>query len=216
MAIDGEKIRQLRKEAGFTQETLGKKLGVIKQTVSSWENNISEPNSEILSNIASIFNVSVDYLLETKNFNNQSTGEDIKKGRNHSYFFFFFDDLLKNIFTSRLKKTLSDKGLSEDEFCKLVSFNTEKCNSYLNGEYEPSLEDLIEISQTLDISTDYLLGQIPKISISEKKLLNAFTKLDIDNQDIIIGKTKELLKEQQSPVAADESMKKTGTDNLGK
>ena len=55
MAVSGERIRQLRKEAGLTQEALGKKLGVIKQTVSSWENGISEPNSEILSNMASIF-----------------------------------------------------------------------------------------------------------------------------------------------------------------
>ena len=51
MAVSGERIRQLRKEAGLTQEALGKKLGVIKQTVSSWENGISEPNSEILSNM---------------------------------------------------------------------------------------------------------------------------------------------------------------------
>lgn len=37
-------------------------------------------------------------------------------------------------------------------------------------------------------------------------MLNAFVKLDEDNQDIIIGKTKELLKEQrcESSVAADE------------
>ena len=63
MAIDGNRIRILRKQFGLTQEELGKKMGVIKQTVSSWENNISEPNSEILLNMASVFDVSVDYLL---------------------------------------------------------------------------------------------------------------------------------------------------------
>lgn len=62
MAVDGNRIKQLRKDAGLTQEALGKKLGVIKQTVSSWENNISEPNSEVLLSMASIFNVSIGYL----------------------------------------------------------------------------------------------------------------------------------------------------------
>lgn len=206
MAIDGKKIRQLRKEAGFTQETLGKKLGVIKQTVSSWENNISEPNSEILSNIASIFNVSVDYLLETKNFYNQSTDENIKKERKHSYFFFFFDDLLKNIFTSRLKKTLSDKGLSEDEFCKLVSFNTEKCSSYLNGECEPSLEDLVKIANALNVSIDYLLDTSKRKIITEEEemLLQSFNQCDDECKKYLIAKAGVLCVEGISAVAAGE------------
>ncbi len=72
MAVNGKRIRQLRKEIGITQETLGKKLGVIKQTVSSWENGISEPNSEVLSNMSSFFDVSVDYLL----------GNDIQNNHN--------------------------------------------------------------------------------------------------------------------------------------
>ena len=62
MAIDGNRIRLLREDLGLTQEELGKKLGFIKQTVSSWENNISEPNGETISKIASLFNVSVDYI----------------------------------------------------------------------------------------------------------------------------------------------------------
>lgn len=73
MAVSGERIRQLRKEAGLTQEALGKKLGVIKQTVSSWENGVSEPNSEILSNMASIFDIPIGYL-----YGDTSTGIDYK------------------------------------------------------------------------------------------------------------------------------------------
>ena len=41
MAVNGNIIKQLRKEAGLTQGELGKKLGVVKQTISSWENNVS-------------------------------------------------------------------------------------------------------------------------------------------------------------------------------
>jgi len=42
-------------------------------------------------------------------------------------------------------------------------------------------------------------------------------KLNIDNQDILIGKAKEMIKEQESgSVAADSALKRTGTDNLKK
>lgn len=202
-----KRIRQLRKEAGMTQAELGSRLGVIKQTISSWETGISNPNNEALTTMAKLFGVSVDYLLGAENSVNEpnpKTNTDFfQKGNDFSLF--FFDELLKDVFVSRLKKSLSEKELSADEFIRTVSFDAEKCEAYISGKCEPSLEDLIEISQILDVSIDYLLGQIPKVTSLEKKMLNAFVKLDEDNQDIIIGKTKELLKEQLcgSSVAAD-------------
>ena len=54
MAVNGNIIKQLRKEAGLTQGELGKKLGVVKQTISSWENNVSEPNSETFQIVRSV------------------------------------------------------------------------------------------------------------------------------------------------------------------
>ena len=204
-----KRIRQLRKETGMTQAELGSRLGVIKQTISSWETGISNPNNEALTTMAKLFGVSVDYLLGADNSVNESfnpkTNTDFSQKEN-GFSFFFFDELLKDVFVSRLKKSLTEKELSADEFIKIVSFDADKCEAYLNGKCEPSLEDLIEISHILDVSIDYLLGQIPKVTSLEKKMLNAFVKLDEDNQDIIIGKTKELLKEQrcESSVAADE------------
>lgn len=221
MAIDGNRIRLLRKQAGLTQEELGKKMGVIKQTVSSWENNISEPNSEILLSLASVFDVSVDYLL-----GNDPLENSIKKNINadklnstpeEKYFYFFFDDenTLRNVFTKRVKTAILDIGLTEEEFKDEISFGREKASSFLDGSGEPTADDLIELSQFLDTSIDYLLGQIPRIGSIEKKLLNAFISLDTDNQDIIIGKIKELLKEQRHESVAADSMplKKTGTDD---
>ena len=223
MAVNGKRIRQLRKETELTQEALGKKLGVIKQTVSSWENDISEPNSEVLSNMASIFNVSIDYLLgnDTQNSHGQKINP-INKGSNslkERYFFFFFNEenLLRDIFANRIKSAIADIGLSEDDFINQIPIGVEKATSFLECKGEPTADDLIELSQFLNTSIDYLLGQIPKLNKEEKKLLNSFVKLDTDRKDIIIGKTKELLLQQQtSCVAAGESLKKTGTENMGK
>lgn len=216
MAVNGNRIRQLRKEAELTQEAIGKKLGVIKQTVSSWENGISEPNSDVLSNMASIFGVSIDYLLgndipddDTKKHNNTNKTSDTSA---RNYFFFGEENILRNVFTKRIKTAISDIGITEEEFKNGISFGKEKATSFLDGTGEPTANDLIELSKFLDTSIDYLLGQINERT---DNMLSAFKQLNVDNRDIIIGETKKTLKSQryEESVAADTSLKKTGTTN---
>lgn len=186
----GIKIKQLREELGITQSELGQKLGVVKQTISSWENNVSNPNNEAIALMANIFNVSTDYLLG--NTNNSSLNNHLAES--NSGCFFFFDEMLKNVFMARFKKALDARSISLEQFSKLSKINSEKCVDYFNGKYEPSLEDLITISQALNVSTDYLLGQI---NTQAEKALNGFKLLNEDNKDIIIGDTKKYIKEQQ-------------------
>ncbi|MDY6065300.1 MAG: XRE family transcriptional regulator [Finegoldia sp.] len=57
------KIRELRKRNNMSQQELGKKLNVGKTTISNYETGYSEPDSNTLTKIANIFDVSVDYLL---------------------------------------------------------------------------------------------------------------------------------------------------------
>lgn len=211
MANISDRIKSLRLSADMTQKEFGDIFGIVKSTVSLYESGKSTPNDELKMQICSYFGISTDYLLGLTDERcpvpkKEDHPISIQSDNNSRFFFFFFDELLKDVFVSRLKKSLDEKGLSLDEFSKTVSFDTEKCVAYLSGKCEPSLEDLIEISHTLGVSIDYLLGQIPTITSLEKKLLNTFVKLDEDNQDIIIGKAKELLKEQrcESSVAADE------------
>lgn len=66
----GNKLKELRKnyqkddKKGMTQEELGNFLNVASTTISNWENNITQPPFEILKTIASLFNVTTDYLLD--------------------------------------------------------------------------------------------------------------------------------------------------------
>lgn len=62
----GNKIKELRKQRGITQEQLANIIGVSFQAVSKWENNISLPDISILPVLASYFGVSIDELF---NFN---------------------------------------------------------------------------------------------------------------------------------------------------
>ena len=59
----GERISELRKNKNMTQEDLSNRMGVSPQAVSKWENNISCPDINILSELAKVLGISVDGLL---------------------------------------------------------------------------------------------------------------------------------------------------------
>lgn len=57
----GERIKELRRNAGMTQEELGNKIGVTAQAVSKWECG-SVPDTELIPKIADCFGVAIDVL----------------------------------------------------------------------------------------------------------------------------------------------------------
>lgn len=58
-----EKLLKLRKEKGISQEELGYKLNVTRQTVSKWELGMTTPEIDKLVELSKIFSISVDELL---------------------------------------------------------------------------------------------------------------------------------------------------------
>ncbi|MBR6656737.1 MAG: helix-turn-helix transcriptional regulator [Oscillospiraceae bacterium] len=60
----GKLIAELRREKGYTQEELGKKLGVSNKTVSRWENGNYMPDIETLRLLGREFSVSMEELLD--------------------------------------------------------------------------------------------------------------------------------------------------------
>jgi transcriptional regulator with XRE-family HTH domain len=59
----GKKIKDLRTKKGLSQEDLGKAMGVHYTHISRYERNQSTPSIEALKKLATIFEVSADYLL---------------------------------------------------------------------------------------------------------------------------------------------------------
>lgn len=59
----GQRIAELRKARGMTQDELAERMGVSAQAVSKWENDISCPDIMVLPQLADFFGVSVDELL---------------------------------------------------------------------------------------------------------------------------------------------------------
>ena len=63
----GERLRQLRKEAGFKQDELAAGLNFSRATISYYETGTRIPDIQKISIIADFFNVSVDYILGRTN-----------------------------------------------------------------------------------------------------------------------------------------------------
>lgn len=59
----GQRIAQKRKELGLSQEALGERLGVSRQSIYKWESDGTLPEIEKLVNLSRIFSVSVGWLL---------------------------------------------------------------------------------------------------------------------------------------------------------
>ncbi len=62
--ILGEKITELRKRNGWSQEELAGKLKVSRQAVSKWESSMSVPELDKILLLSDLFEVSTDYLLK--------------------------------------------------------------------------------------------------------------------------------------------------------
>ncbi len=86
------KIRELRKMRGLTQDQLASKLNVSPQAVSNWEMAASYPDMTLIPAIAAFFKVSLDTLF---NYNAEEIEDRIEYIRIESYNYFFSVTLKK-------------------------------------------------------------------------------------------------------------------------
>lgn len=59
-----KRIKELRKNIGLTQKELAEKLNVTATSLYKYEQDVAEPNIDMLKKLADFFSVSIDYLVE--------------------------------------------------------------------------------------------------------------------------------------------------------
>lgn len=59
-----DRIQELRKKKGYSQEELAARLGVSRQAVSKWESEQSIPDLDKIIAMSELFEVTTDYLLK--------------------------------------------------------------------------------------------------------------------------------------------------------
>ena len=59
----GKNIKKVREEKGLTQDALAEQLSVTRQAVSNWENEKTQPDIEMLDQIAQTLGVDIERLI---------------------------------------------------------------------------------------------------------------------------------------------------------
>ena len=82
-----EKLYELRKKEGLSQEELAEKVNVSRQTISKWEMGQSSPEMEKLINLSKIFDISLDELVGNDGINEKENKpqEDVKPKKKHIF-----------------------------------------------------------------------------------------------------------------------------------
>ena len=75
-----EKIINLRKSRGWSQEELAERLDVSRQSVSKWESGISNPELDKIVAMSTLFGVSTDYLLKDASHPETDSGKGFVDG----------------------------------------------------------------------------------------------------------------------------------------
>ena len=70
-----DRIQQLRKRKGISQEELADRIGVSRQAVSKWESGQTSPDLEKIVLLSEFFEVSTDYLLKGASSETASTAQ---------------------------------------------------------------------------------------------------------------------------------------------
>lgn len=97
------KLYELRKQKGLSQEELANRLNVSRQTISKWEVGESTPDMEKLAAISELFDISLDELVLDKAAKKEEPKEQITKQK-------LYTDIKEHVLTEDNKKK-ARKGL---------------------------------------------------------------------------------------------------------
>lgn len=114
-----------------------------------------------------------------------------------------------------IAKIRINHGLTQRELAEALHISSGTIGNYESNNRIPPIEKLIDIAKLFNVTVDELLrddydassivalpspeAPIAQITLSatESKILKTFRQLNEDNQDIVIGEAKKLLREQQ-------------------
>ena len=72
-----ERLKELRKNMGYTQKEIAEQIGTSQPSYQNWEKGSRKPSRETIQKLADFFNVSTDYLLCQTDIPNSTLEADI-------------------------------------------------------------------------------------------------------------------------------------------
>ncbi len=157
----GQKIAQLRKEKGISQEQLAELLSTSRQAVSKWERGDSYPDLDRLKDLAVIFHVSIDYLFE---FDLASTSVDAMLKRMEKA-------IDENCFDIAIEEIRLIVSVNENHFDLLLKASAYLMNCWSTHHDEALVDMALEYSQKA--LTFFRPDNASKITLNELKRIIA-------------------------------------------
>ena len=144
----GKRIRSIRQNAECSQKEFCAVLDIPQSTLSAYETDRMQPTVSTLINIATKFNVSLDWLC----------GIDKTNGGK------YIDSKSIGL---RIRTLRLERNLTQTDFAKLISKSLRTVQKYENGEIEINISTANDIARVLDVSASYILGNDDMISSSQ-------------------------------------------------
>lgn len=148
----GERIKEKRIAEGYTQEELGKLVGLTKSAIAKMETgNVGNLNTATAEKLAAVLNCSPSYLV---GWNNNSQTVVANKEENKTFQF-------------RLKTAMEKKNLKAVDLVRLsqpyciekgTSIDESLVSRYLKGERTPMIEKVSILARVLEVPLLWLLG----------------------------------------------------------
>lgn len=185
----GNRIANLRKEKGLTQQELANKLFVTDKTISSWESNRTEPNLEIIIRLSEILEISAGYLIygdsnkndietEIKVELSKEEFERIEKNMKANAKFLKNSKQIDTYYQPTYRKFLKDNSETINEWLRIGIRGNKKILNYRNwydnmycDEYEVEIDDDKNLEKIFEV-----LG-LEKIAVVNK-VRNTYYFLD--------------------------------------
>lgn len=180
----GDKIYNLRKKHGLSQEELANKLNVTRQTVSKWELSQSMPDTNSLLEMSKLFEVNLDELTSSESkHTNKNTEEyvDLQEQKPRRWLFIILIIIALAIIVLLVDKYISyRKNKTETNPIKEIFDNANsaiKNNSISNSRYE------LYIGTEYGNSVSSLLDLVIKNNKTNKEHLLTVKYKDIETTD---------------------------------
>lgn len=150
----GSKLKYLREARGWSRVEAAKQLGLKYTTYVGYENDERDPGHVFLIYASKFYGVSVDFLLDTDNL-----PEMIHDPINDS-FVFFFDEDRRSISSigNRIKNARENLKMTAKDLAIQINVSPTRLSNWENGKHKPNSDYISLLSETLNVSTDYLLG----------------------------------------------------------
>ena len=135
----GERLKNLRKTAGITQQELADRLNVHPQTVSKWERGLSEPDISQLGDLASALGITLEELLGREDPEQSYTG-----------------NFQAEAFGKMLSELRSGRGESQEELAAAAAVSPDTVSRWERGVTCPDIERLSALADHFAIPASKL------------------------------------------------------------